>query len=87
MTNEELAILIQQGNKELCTQLWERVRKLIVMLIEKYTKNWVLPNDIDKEDLLQCGYFVMLAAVKAYDPNKKYKFSSYLSYHVRNIVN
>ena len=87
MTNEELAILIQQGNKEPCTQLWERVRKLIVMLIEKYTKNWVLPNDIDKEDLLQCGYFVMLAAVKAYDPNKKYKFSSYLSYHVRNIVN
>lgn len=51
MTNEEMAILIQQGHKEYCLELWERVQKLISMLIGKKIKNRVLPNDIDKEDL------------------------------------
>lgn len=87
MTNEEIVILIQQGQKEYCTELWKRVSKLINMMIGKYAERRILPNDIDKEDLLQCGYFVMLAAVKAYDRNKEYKFNSYLSFHVKNAVN
>lgn len=87
MTNEEIVILIQQGQKEYCSELWELVSKLINMMIGKYAERRTLPNDIEKEDLLQCGYFAMLAAVKAYDRNKEYKFNSYLSFHVKNAVN
>ena len=75
MTNEELAVLIQQGHTELYTELWERVNRLIGMMILKSTKHRILPPDIDKEDLLQCGYFAMLAAVKAYDKDKNFKFN------------
>lgn len=87
MSNEELAVLIQQGHTELYSELWERVDKLIGMIILKSTKHRILPPDIDKEDLLQCGYFAMVAAVKAYNPNKEYKFNSYLNWHVKNTVN
>lgn len=87
MTNEEIVVLIQQGQTELYNELWERVRKLIVMLIDKRIKNRILPNDIDKEDFHQCAYFVLLAAVKAYDSNKPYKFNTYLDLHVRKAVN
>lgn len=86
MTNEEMAMLIQQGHKEYCSELWERVQKLISMLIGKKSKNRVLPNDIDSEDLHQCGFFAMLAAVKAYNPDKGYKFNTYLEYHVKNAI-
>lgn len=87
MTNEEIVILIQQGQKEYCTELWERVSRLINMMIGKYAERRILPPDIEKEDLLQCGYFAMLAAVKAYNPNKEYKFNTYLNLHVKNTVN
>ena len=87
MSNEELAVLIKQGHTELYSDLWERVDKLIGMIILKSTKHRILPPDIDKEDLLQCGYFAMVAAVKAYNPNKEYKFNTYLNWHVKNTVN
>ena len=87
MSNEELAVLIKQGHTELYTELWERVNRLIGMMILKSTKHRILPPDIDKEDLLQCGYFAMLAAVKAYDKDKNFKFNTYLNLHVKNTVN
>ncbi len=87
MDNEEIVILIQQGHTELYGELWERVSRLIGKIILKSTKHRILPPDIDKEDLLQCGYFAMLAAAKAYDPNKKYKFNSYLNLHVMTAIN
>ena len=87
MDNEEIVILIQQGHTELYTDLWERASRLIGMIILKSTKHRILPPDIDKEDLLQCGYFAMLAAVKAYNPDKNYKFTSYLNLHVKTAIN
>lgn len=35
---------------------------------------------VELEDLLQEGYFAMLDAVKAYDPQSGFKFTSYLQY-------
>ena len=87
MTNEEIVIRIKQGEKELCSELWERVGRLIGKLILKSSNHRIFPNDVDTEDLLQNGYFVMLAAVKAYDPTKQYKFNSYLKFHVQHAVN
>ena len=87
MDNEEIVIRIKQGEKELCSELWENVGRLIGGLILRYSHNRTLPNDIDTEDLLQTGYFIMLAAVKAYDPTREYKFNTYLRFHVRHYVN
>ena len=35
---------------------------------------------------MQCGYFAMLAAVEAYDPEKGYKFSSYMNFKYKKQV-
>lgn len=86
MTNEELAMMIQRGHTEYYKKLWEQTYKLINSLVKREALNRLLPNDIDLEDLLQCGYFAMVAAVKAFDVGKELKFTSYLGYHVKNCV-
>lgn len=87
MTNEELAVLIQRGHREYYAELWEQVYKLIQSLIYKEARKRKLPQGIDTEDLLQSGYFAMVAAVKAFKPDSKLKFTSYLNFHVLNSVN
>lgn len=85
-TNEQLAAAIQKGQTDLLPLLWEQTEKLIKMLIMRFIKNKRLPNSIDSEDLLQCGYFALLRAVKAYKPDERYKFNSYLEFHIRNVI-
>ena len=86
ITLEELAAAAQDGNTELLPLLWECTEKLIKMLIFKNINRRILPNAIDEEDVLQCGYFALLAAVKAFKPDE-YKFNTYLNYSVQNAVN
>lgn len=86
ITLEELATAAQQGNTEVMPLLWEKTERLIKMLILKAVNKRVLPNYIDESDVLQCGYFALLAAVKAFK-NNGLKFTSYLNYSVKNAVN
>ncbi len=86
ITLEELATAAQQGNTEVMPLLWEKTERLIKMLILKIINKRTLPNYIDENDVLQCGYFALLAAVKAFKSNGL-KFTSYLNYSVRNAVN
>ena len=83
VTNEELTAAIQAGNRELLPLLWEKNERLINQLILKAVGSRTLPAHIDIDDIMQCGYFAMLAAVKAYKPSE-YKFTAYLSYSVKN---
>lgn len=71
MTNEQLAIRIKEGDKDLIPQLWDNVSKLLKSLcnklhitsIEKCTKAGVTIDDIFQE-----SYFAMLDAVEYYKP-------------------
>lgn len=83
MDNEELAMLIQRGHTEYYTELWENTRRLIRKLIYQYIRGRKLPNYVDTEDALQCGYFAMCGAVRAYKADKEYKFTTYLNYQVK----
>ncbi len=87
MTNEELAIQIQQGEKQYTAVLWEKVNKLMYKILYKYSFNRDFPTYIDNEDLQQELYFAFLTAVKSYKADKGYKFNSYLDFSVRNILN
>ena len=87
VTLEELALAVQNGNDELMPLLWERTERLVKMLILRHIRNRILPNSIDTEDLLQCGYFALLRAVRAFKPDKEYKFNTYLNYSVQNVIN
>lgn len=86
ITLEELATAAQRGSMEVMPLLWEKTERLIKMLILKAINKRILPNYIDESDVLQCGYFALLAAVRAFKSNGL-KFTSYLSYSVQNAVN
>lgn len=89
MTNEELALLIQQGHTEYIPQLWDNLYRLIYKLCyAMYRKNSdrFSHYGITADDVLQQSYFGFLAAVKAYSPDKGFKLTSYLHYHLVNCV-
>lgn len=85
MTNEQLAVFIQQGgNDELTPILWERVRKLLYMIANNYySRNSAM--------CAKCGVNVWdlsayLGAVRAYSGAKEYKFTSYLDLQFKAAV-
>lgn len=89
MTNEELAVLIQNGDDGDLPTLWEQVRKLIRLKAVRYSQ-WLKecgkhidPEDF-KEDLTQAGYFAVLDAVKYYKPDAGFRFTSYLDNTLKN---
>ena len=87
MTNEELAVQIQLGHTELYGELWRNCRKLLCFILTRYQKRLNLPNFVSADDLEQCLYFALRAAVNSYDSGKPYKFSTYLNYSVMNAAN
>ena len=81
MTNEELAQAIQAGDASLLTPLWEQVEKLIRLLANKCYIKWksrCLSMGLTQDDLYQQGYFAVLDAIKYFNIEKGYKFTTYL---------
>ena len=86
MTNEELTELIQAGQADLLAELWEQTEKLInCFMTELYRHNQqrAIMAGVVLDDVLQESYFVLLAAVKAYAPEKGLKLSSYFKLHAK----
>ncbi len=86
MTNEELAELVKQGHEEFTSALWENVRRLMYRLaFRQYRANCELfvRAGLALEDIQQEGYYAMLGAVEAYNPEKGYAFTTYLHYQLK----
>ena len=87
MTNEEMAVRIQQGETGLYSLLWERVEKLVTLLAGRYyARSQVIcaRSGLELEDLIQAGYFAMLDTVKSFDHKTGYKLTTYLNRHLLN---
>lgn len=87
MTNEEIAVKIQNGNTELYGELWERLYKLIARYINRFytaNKESCISSGITPEDLLQGGYIALVNAVNDFRPDKGYSLSAYLPLHIKN---
>lgn len=81
-SNEELALLAQQGDKAALSALWEQNQGLLTKLFARYFP--LCPKyRCEPEDLLQCGYFVIMRAARNYAPERGLKFTSYLHHHVQ----
>lgn len=91
MTNEQLAAFIKQGgNDELIPILWERIRKLMYMKSDRVYRAMQSRFErcgIEIWDLKQSCYMAFLKAIEGYKPEQDKKFTSYLSYPFRNVVN
>lgn len=87
MSNEELALLVQQGDTGAAAELWENCRRLIQMLAWRYYNAHAAAMSgagVELDDLDQEGYFVMLDAVEAFSQEKGYSFNTYLSFQARS---
>lgn len=83
MSNEALAILIQQGEREKVMELWMQVMPLVAKLARtRYIATNGLAG-VTHEDLIQAGFLGFLAAVDAFDPESGYKFTTYLARHLK----
>lgn len=91
MTNEELAVEIQNGKTEYLPILWNQVERFIALKANKiYTKLLNDPNlaiAIEFDDLYDSGYFAMLQAVKYFKPETGYTFLTFLGLPLRNVFN
>lgn len=90
MTNEALAELIQQGgNDELFPILWEKTNRLLYKLANeisyKYSER-LKQCGYDPDDLAQEAYNVLVAAVKAYKPEKGFKLSTYFGFQFKQVL-
>lgn len=82
MTNEELALKIQNGDNAVIPQLWEQVERFIYKLALKWAGAYNRP-DITAEDLYQSGYFALLDAVQRFEYGRG-DFLSVLSFSLKN---
>lgn len=83
MTNEELATAIQAGESNLLPELWEQVERFISQQAGKRASALNGYGGVTEEDLYQCGYFALLAAVKTFTPEKG-KFIGWLAFALKS---
>lgn len=90
MTNEELAVRIKAGEPALMADLWENCHKLLLLLMHrelaKGKRELMERHGVTEEDLEQELFFALRAAVKGFDPDAGLKFTSYLHFPVRSVI-
>jgi len=82
MTNEDLVLLHQQGNKHALESLIEDNKGLVMKIVNKFFIDGT--NSISREDLEQEGFIGFIIAANKYDSNNenKAKFSTYAIYWI-----
>lgn len=86
MTNEELAIMIQNGNKSRIPELWERVRRIYMLKSFRYYSANKARCDscgVTLEDVQQQSFFAFLESIEQYEPKCGLAFTSYIDYPFR----
>lgn len=82
MSNEELAVRVQNGDADAILLLWNAVERFVIQQAEKYAffKN----GKVEIDDLISSGYFAVLRAAKYFDPDRGTKFLTLLGYCLKN---
>ena len=88
MTNEQLTLDIQNGNRAALTELWGAVRPLLLSMAWKFYirqgKERCSSHGVTLEDLQQESFFALCDAVQVYKPEKGYQITTYLSRATEN---
>lgn len=83
MSNEEIVARIQAGENDLMGELWDRVERLIRWKANHAMLEREGYGGVQFWDLVNSGYFAMVAAVESFDPENG-SFSTWLVCHLRN---
>lgn len=87
MTNEEIAVMINNGQTELIPLLWGRVRKLVAKFTNSYyMRHYELckRSGVTDDDLMQEAYFGFIKAIQSYPPESGNMFTTYLNYPIQS---
>ena len=82
-TNEELAMMIQDGDESKVPELWEQVRKLYLKKsIHYYDSHRELCSrcGVELDDIQQQAFFAFLQSVEAYNPESGLSFLAFINY-------
>lgn len=82
MSNEELVILIQSGERERLAELWEQVERLVWRMANHVMIALDGCGKVEIDDLYQSGYPALVAAVDSYNPQSA-AFSTWFVYHLK----
>ena len=79
MTNEELAIKIQEGAAELMPTLWEQVSRWVCKLANKWAFAFAERGCVEVDDLINSGYLALAEAVKTFQVAKGAAFTTWFT--------
>jgi RNA polymerase primary sigma factor len=90
LTNEELCIMYQQGNKTALEALVKNNMRLVGSRVNRY-KN-IYSHKLDDDDLFQCGVIGMIKAAAKFNLEAQASFTTYATWWIdqsilRNIMN
>lgn len=73
-TNEELAVMIQNGERDKLPELWDQVERFVRFKAVRRSRSLDGFGGVTWEDLYQSGYLALVAAVITYDPKQGKSF-------------
>lgn len=79
MSNEELVALIQAGERDRLSELWEQVERFVALQARQRILFSGGLGGVEVDDLYQSGYIALVAAVDSYDPATGRSFIGWLS--------
>ena len=79
MTNEELVVLIQAGERDRLPQLWAQVERFVAVQAHKRLVLSAGLGGVEFGDLYNAGYLALVAAVDSFDPDAGRSFVSWLA--------
>lgn len=89
-TNEQLALAYQEGARQVIAQLWEQTKAVIYSWCYRYYERHrgrCTACGVELADLQQEGFLALLDAVQAFEPEREYKFTSWLKFPLKNRCN
>lgn len=85
-TNEELAVMIQQGRTEAYAQLWEQVKRFMCHRARLYFSHYgeqCAASGVELDDLYQAAFLALADAVQAFDATKGFTFLTLAGYPLK----
>lgn len=83
MSNEEIAIKIQSGERDLVPELWNQVEKFVRLMANRRLRHLPPSAGIEFDDLYDAGFLAVLDAVERFDPSQDTVFITLLTFTLR----